>query len=79
MIKMLKTNALDKKMSISSTHNQRYQGHQNLNIKKNNTSVAMNPVDEYTSDNNNTNQNQHWSRKDLIQRRPMSQQVKFRS
>ena len=52
MIKMLKTNALDKKMSISSTHNQRYQGHQNLNIKKNNPSGAMNPVEEYTGENN---------------------------
>jgi len=62
MIKMLKTNALDKKMSISSVHNQRYQGNQNLSAKKNNTSV-MNPVEEYTNDNNN---NQHWSRKDLI-------------
>jgi hypothetical protein len=73
MIKMLKTNALDKKMSISSINNQRYQGNQNLGAKKNNTSV-MNPFEEYK----NENSNQHWSRKDLIQRRPMSQQVKFR-
>ena len=52
MIKLLKTNALDKKMSISSNHNQRYQGHQNLNMKKNNTSGVMNPVEEYTIDKN---------------------------
>jgi len=52
MIKLLKNNAMDKKMSISSTkpHNQRYQGGDKLKqVNHTNVVVHSNPIDEYTN------------------------------
>ena len=52
MIKLLKNNAMDKKMSVSSNkhHNQRYHGGDKLKqVNHTNVVIQSNPIDEYTN------------------------------